>query len=172
MKPTAFLAISLLILSLIWQPCQTKVSVKAVFPGINAQSQTSPVGWPLGVKVDLDQIFDLSEAKNPKFTVKNPSHGIIVDANTVLSQTVILDRTSNLARSIRNYIAIFSQNNQLVLVETKIGGFFGDTTTLNLFDPDQTLNAGQNIVCYDMIYLRNFDSMVLGCLDDPQTATT
>jgi hypothetical protein len=75
----------LLLLIAIFAPCETKVSVKAVFPGINAQSQTNPIGWPLGIKVDLDQIFDLSEAKHPKFSVKNPDHGIIVDANTVLS---------------------------------------------------------------------------------------
>ena len=104
--------------------------------------------------------------------MKNPSHGIIVDTNTVLSQTVILDRTYYLTRSIRNFVVSFSQNNQLVLFETKIGGFFGETLTLNLFDQDQAKNDAPKIVCYDMIYLRNFDSMVLGCLDQEQGATT
>ena len=167
-KPSWFYLLSLVvILALVLSPIECKVKVKTSdFRGINTPKQSAGAQWPLGHKIDMNAIFDLSEAKNPVFSVKNIAHGVFYDTNTKISESLLFDIRHILHRYAGNHIGLVSTKNQLILIETKDGGNFGETITLDLFDSSDPMSKAK-IACYDLKYLRNYDAVVLGCLDDP-----
>ena len=167
---SGLLLLTFITLGLLASPSLSKVKLKSDFWGVNYHNQKSPASWPLGIKVDLDSIFDLSQAKNPVFTLKNEKEGLIYTVNTNISGKVLLDRHHLLHRYLGTHIGLVTTFNELVFIETKDGGEIGESIVVKLFDAEDEFNK-TDIHCFDMKYLRNYDVAVLGCLDDPQYAT-
>jgi hypothetical protein len=124
------------IIALLSTPCSCKVKIKSDFLGFNAQSQKSAANLNLGTKLDLSQVFDLSKAKNPIFTVKNGKHGQIWDTNTKLDTKVLLDRKHILHRTVGSHIGLVTVRNELVLIETKNSGSLGESVVFKLLDKE------------------------------------